>query len=218
SSGVDATRWITGELPETKVLVLCGAVAAAAVLTGSPPRGGATTGSAGAPTQISGVAALRPDVLDRGLPGRRETAGAAGVATTTGATPTRPAERGGPTTTATGVGTRSITTDPSAGGLGSGVEVVREFYRLLAVDPHAAFALLDPGLHGGDPTGFTAPWQGVRAVRLEEVTPRPDGSVEARTAIHQADGGWLRVRQLLFVSETNPPRITGARLLSAQRG
>ncbi|SHG52174.1 hypothetical protein [Streptoalloteichus hindustanus] len=209
-------------------LVLCGAVAAAAMITGSPPHGGATTATPSTPSQISGVAALRPDVLDGGLTGRRDTAvatGAAtagatrtpGAATTTAMTPT-PTRVGGPTSTTSGVGTRPITTDPSAGGLGSGVEVVREFYRLLAVDPNAAFALLDPGLPGGDATGFATSWRGVRAVRLEDATPRLDGAVEARTAIQQADGGWLRVRQLLFVSETNPPRITGARLLSAQRG
>ncbi|GGM58807.1 hypothetical protein GCM10012275_32480 [Longimycelium tulufanense] len=194
------------------VLVVCGAVGAASVIVSARPHI-PTAAAAPTPTEITGPTVLRPDLLHGTL---TTPAHPAVARTLRAAPPTTPPAGFEPFIR--GAETRPITTDPSASGLGSGVEVVREFYRLLSSEPAAAFALLDQQMVGNDPLGFVSSWRTVRAVRLARVEPGRDGSVRVSVSMQRPEGDWLHTEQLLTVSRTSPPRIVGAQLLSAQHG
>jgi hypothetical protein len=222
--------------------VLCGSVAAAAVITNNRPHGQLAGAAARPPLEIIGAGALRPDMLGAQLGGAP---GAEGVPAGAGSEPPAlPAAMPGEVSL---IGDGPAKTEPADGGVvaaprtstspahgepvpladgGSGgsadrnsntaVGVVREFYRLVGQEPDAASELLSPEMQGADPTGFVQSWASVLALRLERVELRPDRAVLAVVAIQGRDRRWMRVEQLLRLATTSPPRIVGAELLAAQ--
>jgi hypothetical protein len=200
-------------------LVLCGSVAAAATLARSRPDDHQPP--VAAPIPITGIGALRPDTLEARL--NANSSGAPAVHTTSAApasTPT-PTSKG----TKSGGTVNSATTPAAGGGSGSVVpvpttpqELVREFYQLVASQPADAAELIAPSLLSGDPTGFINAWRSASQVEVDSVQVNPDGTVQAVVRMLQSDGSWLRVVELLHVTQGSQPLINGAQLLSAQNG
>ena len=84
--------------------------------------------------------------------------------------------------------------------------------------PAEAAQLLSPSLLDTDPAGFIDAWQSAAKVEVDSVQANPDGTVQAVVRMLQSDGTWLRVVELLHVTQGNQPLISGAQLLSAQNG
>ena len=190
-------------------IVLCGSVAAAATLSRSRPP--ADPPVVAAPTPITGIGALRPDTLEAQLSGH------GGGAT---AAPTAPSTPRVSVTTAAPAGKApaAASTPPAAPTALSPQQLVREFYQLVESQPAAAAQLLSPSLLSTDPTGFINAWQSAAKVEVDSVQTNPDGTVQAVVRMVQADGSWLRVVELLHVTQGSQPLISGAQLLSAQNG
>ncbi|CAM3984444.1 hypothetical protein KIPE111705_34585 [Kibdelosporangium persicum] len=96
-------------------------------------------------------------------------------------------------------------------------ELVREYYKLLASQPQQAVGLLDGLLRQTDLSHFLDSWTQTRDIRVIDVQPRGDGALLAVVEMVLPDGGTARVQQLLRVTESQPKRITGAEIVSAQR-
>jgi hypothetical protein len=200
-------------------LALCGSVYAASTLT--QHRQPAATGPN--PTVLTGVGALRPDTVAAQLSGTR-----------TAPTPTHsPAQppvvlRHGASGTATGTivgrpGPPATTTPPQPSaipltGVVTPASVVRTFYQLAATDPRLAAQLISPSLLATDPSGFDKAWNSLGNIEIESVQQTSPNTVEAAVRMLEPDGTWLRVIELLHVTDGNQPLINGAELLSAQRG
>ncbi|WP_137812451.1 hypothetical protein [Gandjariella thermophila] len=219
-------------------LVLCGSVAAAAVISDHRAVNPFPQPLATPPLEITGAGALRPDMLGAQLAGAGGPPPAAvqpagplpGLAVAPDADPAGgPAATTAPASSAVVAPRTSVAAAPGApaplaagsGGPagqrpGTPVGVVQEFYRLLGQQPDAASALLAPELRDADPTGFAQSWASVLALRLERAEQRDDQSVLAIVAIQRRDGSWLRVEQVLRLSATRPPQIIGAEILAAQ--
>ncbi|WHT18815.1 hypothetical protein N8J89_37885 [Crossiella sp. CA-258035] len=212
-------------------VVLTGAVTAASAITSNiwttPQAERAPVQRA---TELTGAMVLRPDLLTAELVSPRTSQQGQAAS----ASPVPPAARvnppvseqaqplavrpGKPVVTTQPGGQRSATTQPPAQGLNTPVGVVREFYqRLGQKQPETAAGLLTPNLLG-DLAAFIRSWSELRQLDLKEVEVRSDGSVLAVVRLQQADGSWLTVEQLLRLANAVPMRITGAELLSAQRG
>ncbi len=194
-------------------IVLCGSVAAAATLARSRPPTAAP--AVAAPTPITGIRALRPDTLEAqlsGHPGRPSARPG-----TNAATPHSPARSGhaankAPSAPAAQAGADPVPTPPSP------QQLVREFYRLVESKPAEAAQLLSPSLLDADLTGFVDAWQSASKVDVDSVQANADGTVQAVVRMLQPDGTWLRVVELLHVTQGSQPLISGAQLLSAQNG
>ncbi|GAA2797001.1 hypothetical protein [Crossiella cryophila] len=209
-------------------IVLTGAVTAASAITSnnwtSPQASPAPVQRA---TELTGAMVLRPDLLTAELvssrtsqrsPAERSPAPVAGVLVAEATSSPLAVRPGKPVVTTTPVAQRTATTQPPAQGLNTPVGVVREFYqRLGQKQPETAAGLLTPNLLG-DLAAFIRSWTELRQLELKETETRPDGSVLAVVRFQQADGSWLHVEQLLRLANSVPMRITGAELLSAQRG
>ena len=188
-------------------IVLCGSVAAAATLARSRPQ--ADPPVVAAPTPITGIGALRPDTLEAQL---SDHGGAA-------AAPITPARPAASVKVAPPVGKAPVgASTPAPPAAASPQQLVREFYQLVESQPAAAAPLLSPSLLSTDPTGFINAWQSAAKVEVDSVQANPDGTVEAVVRMLQADGSWLRVVELLHVTQGSQPLISGAQLLSAQNG
>lgn len=191
-------------------IVLCGSVAAAATLARSRPPAPVVA----APTPITGIGALRPDTLEAQLSGH--TGGPAARPSTKTAAPH--------SSSRTEHGANQPASAPSAPAAepvptpSSPQQLVREFYRLVESQPAEAAQLLSPSLLDTDPTGFIDAWQSASRVEVDSVQANPDGTVQAVVRMLQSDGTWLRVVELLHVTQGNQPLISGAQLLSAQNG
>lgn len=207
-------------------LALCGSVYAAS--TFAHQRQSATPGaSAGHDTSVlTGVGALRPDTVAAQLSGDRS-----GTADSPGRTP-KPVPSSshhasgkatGTILGAPGVATRTSPADtvddrsPSEG-LVSATQVVRTFYQLAATDPRVATRLLTPGLLATDEGGFDRAWSSISKIQVESVKQTSNDTAEAVVRMLEPDGTWLRVVELLHVTGGDAPLISGAKLLSAQRG
>jgi len=184
--------------------VLCGAVTIASVIAQQRHDPGQALRPS---VQITGEQALLPDKLDTSLPQDPAPAPStpAAAAEESPGTPTTPGADTG--TTASGGAT---TTGPA-----DDLDLVREFYENLPESPATAFKLLSPDLLDADLTQFLSSWSTVVAIDSVDVAQRADG-VLATVRMRLADGGALRVQQLLTVART-PRRIVGVQLLSAQR-
>ncbi|HEY4460149.1 MAG TPA: hypothetical protein VGN81_37915 [Pseudonocardiaceae bacterium] len=190
-------------------IVLCGSVAAAATLSRSRPP--ANPPVVAAPTPITGIGALRPDTLEAQLSDH----GGAAAAPTTSAKPSAAIKVAPPV----GKAPAAASTPPSnPSPATSPQQLVREFYKLVESQPAAAAQLLSPSLLSTDPTGFINAWQSAAKVEVDSVQANPDGTVQAVVRMLQADGSWLRVVELLHVTQGSQPLISGAQLLSAQNG
>jgi len=194
-------------------VVLCGAVTISSVIAHQRRE----TGQALRPSlQITGEQALLPDRLDETLPASPAVPPAA-------STPAAVDERPAPVTPAPApppaapVADSGTTASGGATTVGpaSDLELVREFYENLPASPIAAFGLLSPDVLGMSLDEFLESWSTVVAIDSVDVAQHADGVV-ATVRMRLADGGHLRVQQLLTVAES-PRRIVGVQLLSAQR-
>lgn len=204
-------------------LALFGSVAAASLIT-TRTQNTVLAAQSAPPGAITGATALRPDLLGGSLGATRQdrAPSAQSVSTpndieqqTMAAVDTPQAA---PQVTPESSTEAPVSTDLPVEGPPENTEIVTQFYRLVGSRPAAAFALIDPGLLGADPSGFISSWSAVRAVKVERVEARPPNSVLAVVCVQQPDGKWLRVEQLLRTSRSTPPRITSAEILSAQLG
>jgi hypothetical protein len=198
-------------------LVLCGSVVAASTLTRThrvPAPAAAPPGS----TVLTGVDALRPDTLAAQLSGHHPVPPPPAPVTTTpdakSAAPgnVSPAQAAPPT----GGATKQSAGAPS--GPMSAADLVREFFNEASTSPLAAAHLIDPSLLATDPTGFARSWLNTEQLTIESVRTNPDGTVQAVVHLLDSDGTRMRVVELLHVTDGDNPVITGAELLSAQRG
>lgn len=194
-------------------VVLCGAVTISSLIAHQRRESGQTAIRPSA--QITGEQALLPDKLDKTVPEapaqvpepRSDNPPAADKS------PGTPEPTPVPVTPGGNVGTTA--SGGVAIGPASDLELVREFYESLPDAPIAAFNLLSPDVLGASLADFRKSWSTVAVIDSVDVTQRPDG-VLATVCMRLADGGWLRVQQLLTVAES-PRRIVGVQLLSAQR-
>ncbi|HEY7815887.1 MAG TPA: hypothetical protein VIC62_21765, partial [Nakamurella sp.] len=157
---------------------------------------------------------LRPDTVAAQLSGKR---------------PATPPARGDAPTVARGRATGTIVGQPppagaaqpqaaTAGPTVSAADVVRAFYRLVGSDPNLAAELIQPALLATDSTGFDQAWSSMSRIEIESIQQVSKESVQAVIRMMEPDGSWLRVVELLHVTDSNTPLIDGAELLSAQRG
>jgi hypothetical protein len=199
----------------TGVAVLGASVVAATVFAGTRPTRHQDAPLT-PPLQITGVSALRPDVLDAQL-GPDQPAAAAPLTSAVGPTGSlAPAPDAGPGNAPDSPPAAASSVRLPAGGPDA-VRAVRQFYDLVLSQPGAALQLVDPALLGGDPRGLAQAWREVRGIQVDSVVQRPDRSVLATVVFRQVDGHAVRVEQLFWLTEGAAPRITNSEILSAQR-
>jgi hypothetical protein len=102
--------------------------------------------------------------------------------------------------------------DPAA----AKTQLVKRFYHLVLSQPEEAFRLLDARLPGRDLSTFVQSWNAVAELEMLDVRERGI-DVLAVIRVRLTDGSRLQVRQSLEVSDAEPRRIVGARILAAQR-
>jgi hypothetical protein len=201
-------------------LVLCGAVAAASMI--SHERSGQQAATERPAVRITGDQALLPDQLDRTLPS------AGGPRERPAGEPTPVPEPAGAPAVEPMVVAEGPTTSPAADPSGepyavppsvavpeSDIALVRQFYDLLPSEPDNAFELLAPDVLSGDVGEFLESWSTVEKIEVVELHGHDEGVV-AVVRMSLDDGSQMRVEQLLTVADS-PHQITGAQLLSAQR-
>ena len=201
------------------VLVLGGAIAAAAII-GAVRHNRQSPQAVPMPVAITGAAALRPDAFSTQV---NESHLTKEVAATKAGTPPKATSLSPsllplpavPTATTQNSARQQHIEATTATPL-SEVAVVREFYRRVLVDPDSALTLVDPRLSNIDQIGFVKSWGSVRTIQPEVIEARPDNSVLGVVAIQQSDGDWLRVEQVLHLSDGPTPKIIDAEILSAQ--
>jgi hypothetical protein len=200
-------------------VVLCGAVTISSIVAHQRREAGHPLMRPSA--QITGEQALLPDKLDETLPNASAPAPAPAPHTPAGAAAderaaapdkaaTAPAPAAARNTDGTSASGGAVTIGPA-----SDSELVREFYESLPDSPGTAFGMLSPDLLHTSLGEFLASWSTVTAIDSVEVVQRAEG-VLATVRMRLADGGELRIEQLLTVAES-PRRIVGVQLLSAQR-
>ncbi|WP_329788926.1 hypothetical protein V1227_31620 [Lentzea sp. DG1S-22] len=186
-------------------VVLVSSIAGAAVLASrSPANNGIPV--AQRPVALSGASALRPDVLSAQLPDERA--------------PRQPSAAVAapvPDPSALLLETSEPATPEVTVGPQPQVDVVKRFYELLTTKPKSAAKLLSPDLVGANPEEFVDSWGMIKLVNVDQTSLRPDGSVLAVVSMQELDGGWLRLEQLFWLTDTTQPRIIGTEVLSAQR-
>ena len=96
--------------------------------------------------------------------------------------------------------------------------MARAFYRLVATDPNMAQQLISPSLLSTDNSGFDRAWSSLGKIEIENVEQPTANTAEVVVRMLEPDGTWLRVVELLHVTNGDEPLINGAELLSAQRG
>ncbi|MFL6119303.1 hypothetical protein [Actinophytocola sp.] len=193
--------------------VLCGAVTISSVIAHHRRDNGHALRPS---VQITGERALLPDELDQAQPQRPADTPAPSTpsAAENRPSPVTPVAASSPASPVPDTGTTASGGAVTAGPA-SDLELVREFYENLPESPVAAFDLLSPDVLGTNLSEFLSSWSTVVAVDTVGVVQRADG-VLATVRMRLADGGHLRIEQLLTVAES-PRRIVGVQLLSAQR-
>jgi hypothetical protein len=192
-------------------LALCGSMVAASALTHHRPPAAAPRPAT--TTVLTGVCALRPDTVAAQLSGKHS-------GTPAPQTPTVAAGRA----VGTIVGSAPPPAPPIArpaqkpAGTPTAAALVRAFYQLVRTDPNQASGLIDPALLSTDVSGFDQAWSSLSQIDIESIQPVSANSVQAVIRMRQPDGTWLRVVELLHVTDGSNPLIDGAQLLSAQRG
>jgi hypothetical protein len=196
-------------------LALCGSMIAASALTHHRTQ----AATAEPATVLTGVGALRPDTVAAQLSGQQHPSSATASARTPAARKAAPPiDRGRATGTIVG---STPTPSPAVTTPGpdlSPVDVVREFFRLAGTDPNLAAELIQPALLATDASGFVQAWRSMSEIEIESIQQVSPGSVQAVIRMLTPDRTWLRVVELLHVTDSNTPLIDGAELLSAQRG
>lgn len=181
------------------IALLCGAVTASATaLTG--PRTDRAAPTSTAPSPVTGIAALRPDLI-----------GATVELPPTAARPTPVAEsRPAPSRSGPSGGGPGPEQDPLLG-------TVSAFYENAATDPEQAFGLLDPQMRGTEYRDFEQAWQGVERVNIDDIRRNgPDTTLVAVT-LERSDDRVIHTLARIRVAPGGHPRIMDATLLSASR-
>lgn len=194
----------------TGAVVLVSSIAGAAILAGKRPANVGVPISE-RPVALSGSSALRPDVLSAQLPHEHPAA-----PTSPTAVMPMPQPSALLLETAAAQTPDTATPEVSVGPLPQ-VDVVKKFYELLTTKPNSAAKLLTPDLVGANPADFARSWGRIKTVNVDQTSVRPDGSVLAVVSMQEADGSWLRIEQVFWLTSTTQPRIVGTEVLSAQR-
>lgn len=208
--------------------VLCGSLAAAAII--SEHRAASNTPVTPPPNlEITGVAALNPDVLAanstngtlREAP--RPVVPSGGAAPGSGVAGNVPA---GSAAVEPAVAPEDSAPPPKPIGSSAAapapvvpdarIGLIEQFYGLIVTRPVDAFRLLSGDLGALGLTEFLHSWGRVTAIDVLDVRALPGREVIATVQMLLSDGSVLRVQQLLTVADQG--RIVGARLLSTQRG
>lgn len=198
----------------TGALVLFASVAAASILAGNHPTESARPHME-TPIEISGSAALRPDLLsaqlreDLVLPDRQDQVR---PVHTTPVAPVAADPKANPDMASPPAVASSVAIDPQPK-----IDVVRRFFELLPTQPETASHLLSADLLGGSIGDFVQSWSTIRLISIDSTSLRPDGSVLAVVSMQESDGGWLHIEQLFRLTDTSVPRIVGTEVRSAQR-
>lgn len=191
-------------------LALCGSMVAASSLTHHRPPVAAPKPATA--TVLTGAGALRPDTVAAQLSGRHS-----GTPTPS---PTQNVASGRAVGTIVGApSTTAAPPAPVAPQPQSALALVRTFFQLVRTDPAQAATMLEPSLLStADTSGFDQAWASLSQIDIESVQQVSSDSVQAVIRMRQPDGTWLRVVELLHVTDGDSPLIDGAELLSAQRG
>jgi hypothetical protein len=197
----------------TGAIVLFASVAAASFLAGHRPAG-PDRPVPGAPIEISGSSALRPDLLSAHL---RDESGSQPTDTGEAQALPNPPIAADPNVEPEATAQPSDAVPNVATGPQPKIDVVRGFFELLPAQPVEAARLLSPELLGGSTGEFVESWSTIKAITIDSTTLRPDGSVLAVVSMQEIDGRWLRLEQLFWFADTSVPRIVGTEVLSAQR-
>lgn len=199
-------------------LALCTAIAIGSMIS---HKHATSARSARPDLGINGERALLPDQLNSAVPGYRvnnapglsgkETRATQVIENTGGPVPTI-----APTTTISTSTTPvevTVTVDPAP----SKLALVLRYYELIPDSPDRAFSLLDATALGTSLTEFVGSWSNVTDVHVLEIREQDD-DVLATVRMRLPDGSYLRIQQLLEITDTLPQRIVGAQIRSAQRG
>lgn len=195
--------------------LLCGAVTAGSMIAGKRPVERA--GPSAPAVEITGEQALLPDRLNETLPPSGAVAPRQDSASTQ-VSPTDPTDTAAddPGDARSADDTQSPQSPhPDLPGPLTDAQLVEHFYELLPTAPAEAFAMLSPDLLDSDLREFLHSWSTVSRLEVLDLVDRGDG-VLAVVRMRLADGGTLRVQQLLSVAERSR-QIVSVELLSAQR-
>lgn len=168
----------------------------------------------------AGAAALGGFAVPDPVAGGRGSAGAVKDGKSGAGSPAvvQAAETGSMTTERTGGAPEAAKPQPSAAPAPTRkLDIVKKFYEMIDINPSGALSLLDPLLAGSEPGALVRAWSSMDAVKVLEATVQPDGSVIAVVTMREADGGSLRVTQLLRMAENATGLISEVKLLSAQQ-
>lgn len=192
--------------------VLCGSVGLAAVITHHRDQ---TAAPANQKLEITGEQALLPDsyttVANKAPAGAKPEVPGQAQGAATGSFPYTPAS-------STQTSSSSAVKDQQQPKTNNAVQLIREFYRLIARDPAQAFLLLAPEAFNADLGRFVQAWSSVTDVHVIDMRQQKDGSIVSVVSMRMADGSKLRLEQLLRTGGNGELRIVGAQLLSAQHG
>lgn len=209
-------------------VIFGGVLAAATVLIGSQQTAKQPDQVIATPNSITGAAALRPDtftnqisgidqVLTKALNQEPLAAATSNLSSTSQVTP-NPASKAAPNNQLSNTASSpnpQVTSEAKSAE--TKVDVVREFYQRVTSDPRSALKLLDPGIAEVDQPGFIQAWSSIKAIQPVVVRMRKDNSVLGVFTIEASDGLWLRIAQVVHLSNVSPPKITDAEVLSVQR-
>lgn len=196
------------------VFLLFGAAAATSVALSRSPTSSPRNVAAPA-TPITGMPALRPDVLmTRAGWSPAEIPDPAREPALPFPLPGRPA---GPDDLVGENSASLLHANPSAGSVQGAVALVENFYNLLDQDPGRAATLLAPDLLGSDTEEFTRSWNALRTVRARQVRPGPNGSVIAELVATGPRGEHVVLRHRMTVEDGGTtPHIRAVELLTAE--
>jgi len=198
-------------------LLVAGAVVTAGVLAGAQRQG--TAPGASAPEVVSGAAALGGlAVPDSPEPQRKpETPTSAGISTT--AQPSPGTASGSLTqqgSASTSTASQPVSQPAAVTTAEDKIDAVRQFYRTVDADPYGAMSLLTPVLAKSEMGRLVEAWSAMDAIQIQDLHAQADGTILAVVTMRNADGGMVRVTQVLEFADEKTGLITDARLLSAQ--
>ncbi|WP_410577612.1 hypothetical protein [Amycolatopsis sp. lyj-108] len=198
-------------------LLVAGAVVTAGVLAGGQPQG--TAPGAAAPEVMSGAAALGGlAVPDSTEPQRKQdTPTSAGISTTP--QPSSGTASGSLTqqgSTSSSASSQPVSKPAAVTTAEGKLEAVRKFYQTVDADPYGAMSLLTPVLAESEMGRLVEAWSAMDAIQIQDLREQADGTILAVVTMRNADGGMVRVTQVLEFADETTGLITDARLLSAQ--
>lgn len=196
-------------------LLLCTSATATSLISTQETRAFPGPGARAA-GPITGVAALRPDLLreaqwpfpdNGGYASQRQGAPQPSDANPGDQTFTQPE----PTPSPAGL----TTARPDAGSTEAALNVVRDFYHLLGTNPSSALTRVSPSLLGTQGTELASSWKDITSVQPLRVLALRDGEVLGEVVARHADGSELDLEQKFTVERGPHPLIVNVELVSA---